>query len=71
MGARREGDIERLTEVPSPDVGIVTSVAMAHLEYFGDLDGVAHARGRAGGRLARIGSRGPELIRRSPELTVR
>jgi UDP-N-acetylmuramoyl-tripeptide--D-alanyl-D-alanine ligase len=45
MGARREGDIERLTEVASPDVGIVTSVAMAHLEYFGDLDGVARAKG--------------------------
>lgn len=45
MGARREGDIERLAEVASPDVGIVTSVAMAHLEYFGDLDGVARAKG--------------------------
>jgi UDP-N-acetylmuramoyl-tripeptide--D-alanyl-D-alanine ligase len=45
MGARRERDIERLTEVASPDVGIVTSVAMAHLEYFSDLDGVARAKG--------------------------
>lgn len=45
MGARREGDIERLAEVASPDLGIVTSVAMAHLEYFGDLDGVARAKG--------------------------
>jgi UDP-N-acetylmuramoyl-tripeptide--D-alanyl-D-alanine ligase len=45
MGARREGDIARLAEVASPDVGIVTSVAMAHLEYFGGLDGVARAKG--------------------------
>ncbi|HEY8583401.1 MAG TPA: UDP-N-acetylmuramoyl-tripeptide--D-alanyl-D-alanine ligase [Capillimicrobium sp.] len=45
MGARREGDIARLAEVARPDVGIVTSVAMAHVEYLGDLDGVARAKG--------------------------
>ncbi len=45
MGVRREGDIELLAEVARPDVGIVTSVAMAHLEYLGDLDGVARAKG--------------------------
>ncbi len=45
MGVRREGDIERLARVASPNVGIVTSVAMAHVEYLGDLDGVARAKG--------------------------
>src|SRR3954452_8629993 len=40
MGVRRVGDIERLAEGASPDVGVVTSVDMAHLEYLGDLDGV-------------------------------
>jgi UDP-N-acetylmuramoyl-tripeptide--D-alanyl-D-alanine ligase len=45
MGARRVGDIERLVEVASPDVGIVTSVTNAHVEYLGDLDGVARAKG--------------------------
>jgi UDP-N-acetylmuramoyl-tripeptide--D-alanyl-D-alanine ligase len=45
MGARRVGDIERLAEVALPDVGIVTSVDMAHVEYLGDLDGVARAKG--------------------------
>jgi len=45
MGARRVGDIARLAEVACPDVGIVTSVDMAHLEYLGDLDGVARAKG--------------------------
>lgn len=45
MGARHAGDIERLADVARPDVGVVTSVAMAHLEYFGDLDGVARAKG--------------------------
>jgi len=44
MGARGSGHITRLTEIGRPDVGIVTSVAMAHVEYFGDLEGVARAK---------------------------
>lgn len=40
--ARRVGDIQRLAEVARPDVGIV---AMAHVEYLGDVDGVARAKG--------------------------
>lgn len=45
MGARAAGHITRLTDVSRPDVGIVTSVAMAHVEFFGDLEGVARAKG--------------------------
>lgn len=45
MGARHVGDIERLAAVARPDVGVVTTVAMAHVEHFGDLDGVARAKG--------------------------
>ena len=44
MGARGVGHIKRLAHVARPQVGIVTSVAMAHVEYFGDLDGVARAK---------------------------
>jgi UDP-N-acetylmuramoyl-tripeptide--D-alanyl-D-alanine ligase len=44
MGARGPGHIARLTDIGRPDVGIVTSVAMAHVEYFGDLEGVARAK---------------------------
>ena len=45
MGVRRVGDIERLADVARPDVGVVTSVDMAHVQYMGDLDGVARAKG--------------------------
>ncbi|MBS1861715.1 MAG: UDP-N-acetylmuramoyl-tripeptide--D-alanyl-D-alanine ligase [Actinobacteria bacterium] len=45
MGAKREGDIEKLVAVARPDVGVVTSVAMAHVQYFGSLEGVARAKG--------------------------
>jgi UDP-N-acetylmuramoyl-tripeptide--D-alanyl-D-alanine ligase len=44
MGVRRVGDIKQLAEVARPDVGLVTSVAKAHVEYLGDLDGVARAK---------------------------
>ena len=44
MGARGVGHIRRLATIARPDVGIVTSVAMAHVEFFGDLEGVARAK---------------------------
>ena len=44
-GRRGVGHVARLARVARPDVGIVTSVAMAHVEYFGDLEGVARAKG--------------------------
>jgi UDP-N-acetylmuramoyl-tripeptide--D-alanyl-D-alanine ligase len=45
MGVRRVGDIRRLAQVARPNVGVVTSVAMAHVQYLRDLDGVARAKG--------------------------
>jgi UDP-N-acetylmuramoyl-tripeptide--D-alanyl-D-alanine ligase len=45
MGVRRIGDIRRLAQVARPDVGVVTSIAMAHVQYLRDLDGVARAKG--------------------------
>lgn len=44
LGARGPGQIASLCTHVRPDVGIVTAVAGAHLELFGDLDGVAHAK---------------------------
>jgi len=44
MGARGSGHISDLTDIARPDVGIVTSIAMAHLEFFGDLEGVFRAK---------------------------
>lgn len=55
MGARGPGHIARLAGVARPDVGIVTSVAMAHVEYFGDLNGVARAKGELVEALPRSG----------------
>lgn len=45
MGARGVGHIAELCDVASPTIGIVTCVALAHSELFGDIEGVARAKG--------------------------
>ncbi|MFQ5520539.1 MAG: UDP-N-acetylmuramoyl-tripeptide--D-alanyl-D-alanine ligase, partial [Candidatus Methylomirabilia bacterium] len=40
LGANRPGEIASLTEVARPTVGVVTSVAAAHTEFFETLEGV-------------------------------
>ena len=45
MGARAEGDIARLAGIARPDVGVVTTVAMAHTSAFGSLEVVARTKG--------------------------
>jgi UDP-N-acetylmuramoyl-tripeptide--D-alanyl-D-alanine ligase len=44
MGARGPGHIAQLCRVARPSVGVVTAVALAHTEVFGDLEGVAAAK---------------------------
>jgi UDP-N-acetylmuramoyl-tripeptide--D-alanyl-D-alanine ligase len=45
MGANHHGEIEYLTGLVDPDVGLVNNAGPAHLEGFGDLDGVARGKG--------------------------
>lgn len=45
MGANHAGEIAFLTHLVHPDVAIITNAAQAHLEGFGDLEGVACAKG--------------------------
>jgi UDP-N-acetylmuramoyl-tripeptide--D-alanyl-D-alanine ligase len=45
MGANAFGEVRRLTHIAQPTVGLITNVGPAHLEGFGDLDGVAEAKG--------------------------
>ncbi|MAS81101.1 MAG: UDP-N-acetylmuramoyl-tripeptide--D-alanyl-D-alanine ligase [Legionellales bacterium] len=44
MGANHSGEIEWLSAVARPDVAVITQCAPAHLEGFGDIDGVAKAK---------------------------
>ncbi len=45
MGANHPGEIAYLTGLARPDVALLGNAGPAHLEGFGDLDGVAQAKG--------------------------
>jgi len=44
MGANHLGEISYLTSLAKPDVAILNNVGPAHLEGFGSLDNIAHAK---------------------------
>ena len=45
MGANHLGEIAYTTDLVKPDVAVINNIAAAHLEGFGDLCGVARAKG--------------------------
>ncbi len=45
MGANHRGEIAYSSRYARPDVVVITNVGAAHIEGFGDLRGVAHAKG--------------------------
>src|ERR1700747_2231701 len=44
MGMSRRGELSRLAEIAQPDVGVVTRVSPAHLEFFASVDEIALAK---------------------------
>jgi UDP-N-acetylmuramoyl-tripeptide--D-alanyl-D-alanine ligase len=45
MGANHPGEIRLLCRIAMPDYGLITNIGKAHLEGFGDLQGVTAAKG--------------------------
>ncbi|MBI4577150.1 MAG: UDP-N-acetylmuramoyl-tripeptide--D-alanyl-D-alanine ligase [Planctomycetes bacterium] len=45
VGASAPGEVGRLAALAAPDVAVITNVGPAHLAGFGDLEGVARAKG--------------------------
>ncbi len=45
MGMRYPGDIEELCEIARPDIAVVTSVGVAHLETMGSIEAIAAEKG--------------------------
>ena len=59
MGSNHPGEIAALCAIAEPDVGMVTTVGSAHLEFFGSLDGVADEKGSLLAALGRNGYSAP------------
>ena len=45
LGTNSPGEIARLAEICSPDIGVITNIGPAHLEKLGTLDGVLREKG--------------------------
>ncbi len=45
MGMNHAGELSALTRLVRPHVAVVTTIAAAHIEYFGTLDAIADAKG--------------------------
>ncbi len=68
LGMNHPGEIARLAEICTPDVGVITNIAPAHLEGVGDLEGVMNAKGElvdglAPGGVAALNADDPMVMR--------
>lgn len=59
MGANHPGEIDYLAAIARPSIAVVTNAGPAHLEGFGDIEGVARAKGEL---FARLGPDGTAVI---------
>ena len=56
MGASKPGEIEYICNIARPDMGIITNIYEAHLEYFGDIEEVAKTKSALFSSLPKTGT---------------
>ena len=56
MGMSASGEIDLLARLAAPDVGVITNIGPAHLEFLGTMDGVAEAKAELLGNLSATGT---------------
>ncbi|MBR2424250.1 MAG: UDP-N-acetylmuramoyl-tripeptide--D-alanyl-D-alanine ligase [Tidjanibacter sp.] len=66
MGASAQGEIARLAEIATPDLGLITNIGRAHLEGFGGVEGIRKGKGELYDNLALNG--GTALYRKEDEV---
>lgn len=66
MGANHIGEIAYTTALTQPDVAVINNIAAAHLEGFGDLCGVARAKGEI---FSGLGEKGVALYNQDTQYT--
>lgn len=64
MGANHPGEIAYLTDLAEADAAVITNAGAAHLEGFGSIEGVAHAKGEI---YAGIDENGTAVINRDDQ----
>lgn len=55
MGTNHPGEIARLVDIARPDVGLISSIGTAHIEFFKSQDGIAEEKGTLFARLGLVG----------------
>ena len=45
LGTNHPGEIRRLAEIARPDIGVLTNVGTAHIEFLGSREGIAQEKG--------------------------
>lgn len=67
LGMNHPGEIDRLGAICRPNLGIITNVGPAHLEFLGSLEGVARAKGEL---LAHVEPKGCAILNKDDSLVA-